>query len=382
MVTERKKILISCDSPRSLLDFRGKLIEALVEKHEVMVFSPQIEQQSISRRLVEMGVTVYENELNPSNVSIGSDLKYLFALHKVIRMVKPDVFFPYTFKPVIYGCFVARFCRVKRITPMLTGLGYNFLNIGPRTWVQKITRILLKLSLRASKRLHIIFQNQDDYELLIREHILSKKNKVTVVNGSGVDLSSYEYSPPNVQHINFLMISRLINAKGINEYYEAAKIIKGKFPEVDFRLIGAYDDNIDAISDDLYAKIRSGSTIQYLGLLEDVRPYIRESSVVVLPSYYGEGVPRCLLEGMAMGRALITCNSVGCRETINPLLRKANGFLVPVKDAPQLASKMEYYIRHTDDVTRFGNNGRKYAVEKFDVNKVNEMMIRVLEGQY
>jgi len=382
MVTERKKILISCDSPRSLLDFRGKLIEALVEKHEVMVFSPQIEQQSISRRLVEMGVTVYENELNPSNVSIGSDLKYLLALHKVIRMVKPDVFFPYTFKPVIYGCFVARFCRVKRITPMLTGLGYNFLNIGPRTWVQKITRILLKLSLRASKRLHIIFQNQDDYELLIREHILSKKNKVTVVNGSGVDLSSYEYSPPNIQHINFLMISRLINAKGINEYYEAAKIIKDKFPEVDFRLIGAYDDNIDAISDDLYAKIKSDGTIQYLGLLEDVRPYIRKSSVVVLPSYYGEGVPRCLLEGMAMGRALITCNSVGCKETINPLLRKANGFLVPVKDAPQLASKMEYYIRHTDDVTRFGNNGRKYAIEKFDVNKVNEMMIRVLEGQY
>jgi hypothetical protein len=99
-----------------------------------------------------MGVTVYENELNPSNVSIVSDLKYLLALRKVIRMVKPDVFFPYTFKPVIYGCFVARFCRVKRITPMLTGLGYNFLNIGPRTWVQKITRILLKLSLRASKK--------------------------------------------------------------------------------------------------------------------------------------------------------------------------------------------------------------------------------------
>jgi glycosyltransferase involved in cell wall biosynthesis len=382
MVTERKKILISCDSPRSLLDFRGKLMEALIEKYEVMVFSPPIEQQSISRRLQEMGVKVYENELNPSNVSIGSDLKYLFALRKVIRMVKPDVFFPYTFKPVIYGCFVARYCRVKLITPMLTGLGYNFMHIGPRTWVQKITRILLKLSLRATKRLHIIFQNQDDYALLIREHILSKKNKITVVNGSGVDLSSYEYSLPNVQHLSFLMISRLINAKGINEFYEAAKIIKAKFPEVDFKLIGAYDDNIDAISDDLYAKIKSGRTVQYLGLLEDVRPYIRESSVIVLPSYYGEGVPRCLLEGMAMGRALITCNSVGCRETINPLLRKANGFLVPVKDAPQLASKMEYYIRHTDDVTRFGINGRKYAVEKFDVNKVNEMMIRVLEGQY
>ncbi|SHG02490.1 Glycosyltransferase involved in cell wall bisynthesis [Pedobacter caeni] len=382
MVMDRKKILISCDSPRSLLDFRGKLMEALIEKHEVMVFSPKIDQESISMRLKEMGVKIYENELNPSNVSIGSDLKYLVALHKVIRAVKPDVFFPYTFKPVIYGSFVAKYCRVQRITPMLTGLGYNFLDTGPRTWVQKITRILLKLSLRASKRLHIIFQNQDDYELLIREHVLTKRNKFAVVNGSGVDLSSYEYSPPNVQQISFLMIARLINAKGIKEYYEAAKLIKAKFPEVEFKLIGPYDDNIDAISDDLYAKIRSDGTIQYLGLLEDVRPYIRQSSVVVLPSYYGEGVPRCLLEGMAMGRALITCNSVGCRETINPLLRKANGFLVPVKDARQLASKMEYYIRHTDDIARFGANGRKYATEKFDVNKVNETMIRVLEGTY
>ena len=382
MVTERKKILISCDSPRSLLDFRGKLIEALLKKHEVIVFSPAIEQPNISRRLMEMGVKVYENELNPSNVSIGSDLKYLFALRKVIRMLKPDVFFPYTFKPVIYGSFVARYCGVKRITPMLTGLGYNFLDIGKRTWVQRITRILLKLSLRANKRLHIIFQNRDDYELLIREHIISKKNKASVVNGSGVDLSSYEYSTPDVQHLSFLMIARLINAKGIKEYYEAARLIKAKFPEVGFKLIGPYDDNIDAISDDLREKIHSDGTIQYLGLVEDVRPYISASSVVVLPSYYGEGVPRCLLEAMAMGRALITCNSVGCRETINPLLRKANGFLVPIKNAAQLASKMEYYIKHTDDIIRFGANGRKYAGEKFDVNKVNEMMIRVLEGVY
>ncbi|WP_448634530.1 glycosyltransferase [Pedobacter panaciterrae] len=176
------------------------------------------------------------------------------------------------------------------------------------------------------------------------------------------------------------MISRLINAKGIKEYYYAAKQIKEKFPDVVFKLIGPYDDNIDAISADLFSRIKTDGTIQYFGLVDDVRPYINKSSVIVLPSYYGEGVPRCLLEGMAMGRAVITCNSVGCRETINPLLRKANGFLVPIKDIQQLASKMEYYIRHTDDVARFGLNGRKYASEKFDVNKVNQTMVNILEG--
>ncbi|ETZ21723.1 glycosyltransferase family 4 protein [Pedobacter sp. V48] len=381
MVKERKVILISCDSPRSLLDFRGKLIEALIVKHEVIIFTPKIEHPEIKSKLSEMGVKVYENGLNPSNVSVLSDLRYLFELRRLIKATKPDVFFPYTFKPVIYGAFVARFCRVNHITPMLTGLGYNFLNIGSRkTVVQKITRILLKLSLRASKRLQIIFQNKDDYNTLIRANIITDKNIAHVVNGSGVDLSHYEYSPPDLNNISFLMISRLINAKGIKEYYYAAKQIKEKFPEVVFKLIGPYDENIDAISADLFSKIKSDGTIQYFGLVDDVRPYINQSSVIVLPSYYGEGVPRCLLEGMAMGRAVITCNSVGCRETINPLLRKANGFLVPIKDIQQLASKMEYYIRHTDDVARFGLNGRKYASEKFDVNKVNQTMVNILEG--
>ncbi|MEJ2902227.1 glycosyltransferase family 4 protein [Pedobacter panaciterrae] len=381
MVKERKIILISCDSPRSLLDFRGKLIEALIVKHEVIIFTPKIEHQEIKNKLSEMGVRVYENGLNPSNVSIVSDLKYLFELRRLIKATKPDVFFPYTFKPVIYGAFVARFCRVNHITPMLTGLGYNFLNVGSRkTVVQKITRILLKLSLRASKRLQIIFQNKDDYNTLIRANIITNKNIAHVVNGSGVDLSHYEYSPPDLNNISFLMISRLINAKGIKEYYYAAKQIKEKFPDVVFKLIGPYDDNIDAISADLFSRIKTDGTIQYFGLVDDVRPYINKSSVIVLPSYYGEGVPRCLLEGMAMGRAVITCNSVGCRETINPLLRKANGFLVPIKDIQQLASKMEYYIRHTDDVARFGLNGRKYASEKFDVNKVNQTMVNILEG--
>ncbi|WP_432709907.1 glycosyltransferase family 4 protein [Pedobacter sp.] len=381
MIKEKKTILISCDSPRSLLDFRGKLIESLIVKHEVIIFTPKIEQDWIKKRLTELSIKIYENELNPSNVSVLSDLKYLFELSRVIRAIKPDVFFPYTFKPVIYGVMVARICKVSHITPMLTGLGYNFLDVGSgKSFVQKITRILLKISLGASKRLHIIFQNEDDYYTLIRSNIISKRNITHVVNGSGVDLSYYQYTLPDSLNISFLMISRLINAKGIKEYYYAAKQIKKKYPEVVFKLIGAYDDNIDAISSELYSKIKTDGTIQYFGLVDDVRPYINQCSVVVLPSFYGEGVPRCLLEGMAIGRAIITCNSVGCRETINPNLPQTNGFLIPIKDVKQLACKMEYYISHTEDIIRFGENGRKYATEKFDVKKVNQAMVNILEN--
>jgi glycosyltransferase involved in cell wall biosynthesis len=383
MEIKRKRILISCDSPRSLLAFRGKLIERLIEKHEVHVFTPKIGDLAISGQLATMGVQVHENNLNPSNVSIWSDLKYLKQLYRLIKALRPDVFFPYTFKPVIYGTIVARFCKVGYITPMLTGLGNNFSKLEKKlTFVQRITQILLKYSMRAHKNLCIIFQNRDDFETLLTARVLSLKNRVQVVNGSGVDLSYYKYFAPDLKAVSFLMIARLINAKGIREYYEAARVLKQRFPHLNFRLIGPYDDNIDAIDKDFYMKIRTDGVLEYLGLINDVRPHIRNTSVVVLPSYYGEGIPRCILEGMAMGRAIITSNSVGCKETVNPSVSEINGFLVPAMNIDALIRKMQHYIEHPTDIIRYGINGRKYAEEKFDVDKVNRNMVQILEGSH
>ncbi|MNX69474.1 N,N'-diacetylbacillosaminyl-diphospho-undecaprenol alpha-1,3-N-acetylgalactosaminyltransferase [compost metagenome] len=193
-----------------------------------------------------------------------------------------------------------------------------------------------------------------------------------------MDLGHYDYSEPETTNISFLMISRLINAKGVNEFFEAAKTIRSKYPDIKFRLIGSFDDNIDSINKELYFKIQSGDTLEYIGQVDDVRPYIKNSSIVVLPSYYGEGVPRCILEGMAMGRAIITSDSVGCRETVNVSPSCTNGFLVPVKNIPALASKMEHYINNTRDIISYGINGRKFAKEKFDVNLVNAEMLKIM----
>jgi glycosyltransferase involved in cell wall biosynthesis len=174
------------------------------------------------------------------------------------------------------------------------------------------------------------------------------------------------------------MIARLINAKGIYEYYEAARIIHFLYPNIQFKLIGALDNNIDAISSNLFNAIKSGKTIQYLGEVDDVRPYINNASVVVLPSYYGEGIPRCLLEAMAMGRAIITCNSVGCKETVN-FLTEINGFLVPVKNVAALVSAIEYYLLHPDIIVSHGLNGLLMARKKFDVNLVNTEILKIMQ---
>lgn len=375
-----KKILVVCDSSDSLLDFRGKLIEALLLKNEVIVFSPKIGRQEIRAQLLDMGVQLRENNLKPSHVSVFSDLRYLHALYRVIKEVQPDIFFPYAFKPVIYGTLVAKFCRVKRITPMLTGLGYNFSDVNRRKGlVSMITRMLLKFSLRANPGLRIIFQNKDDRKKLITRGIIGPRHQSYVVNGSGVDLSHYHYTPPRTTPLSFLMISRLINAKGIREFYDAAKLMRQRYPEIRFKLIGAFDPNIDAIGPELYERISSGEVIEYYGSVSDVRPFLANASIVVLPSYYGEGVPRSLLEAMAMGRGIITSNSVGCKETVNPASNAVNGFLVPVKDVSALVSSMEYFCRHTNDVVQFGLNGRKFAKEKFEISLINERMLHILQ---
>ncbi|PST83247.1 glycosyltransferase family 1 protein [Pedobacter yulinensis] len=374
-----KKILIACDSPRSLLDFRGKLIEQMVLQNEVSVFTPPIEQESIRTKLAVLGVTVYENHLRPSSVSLVQDLRYMAELYRLLRKLKPEVFFPYTFKPVIYGTIVARLCGIRRITPMLTGLGNTFLRRkrGP-TLVQRITRALLSISLSPARHVHLILQNPDDYGTLRRSGVLKRGANAHVVNGSGVDLEQFTYSKPPVNPPSFLMVSRLINAKGVREFYEAAKLTRLSHPEATFTIIGAFEDNIDSISAELYEQIAGGNAVQYHGLVSDVRPFIEAASVVVLPSYYGEGVPRSLLEAMAMGRAIITCDSVGCRETINPDPGSRNGLLVQARNAKDLADKMHHYVVCPEDIVDSGRNGRAFVCQKFDVLAVNADMLRIM----
>ncbi|PTQ96672.1 glycosyltransferase involved in cell wall biosynthesis [Mucilaginibacter yixingensis] len=374
----KKKVLIACDSSKSLMDFRGKLIEEMAKTHNVSVFTPVINRQDVKARLAHLNVTVYENHLDGSNVSMLSDIRYIIQLFKLMRKVRPDVFFPYTFKPIIYGTMLAKLCGVKRITPMLTGLGYNFTPQRKKTLINRITAGLLRFSLKGHMRLRIIFQNRDDYLTLLKEKVLKGKHKIFIVNGSGVDLDHYQYTPADTNEPTFLMISRLINAKGILEYYEAAKILKARYPRVKFRLIGNYDKNIDSISQQLYEEIKHGEVIDFDGEVEDVRPFIKDSSVVVLPSYYGEGIPRSLLEAMAMGRAIITCNSVGCRETVS-IDEKPNGFLVPVRNVTELASRMEYFITNPSSVSTYGLNSLALASKRFNVHLINRQMMKIMQ---
>jgi glycosyltransferase involved in cell wall biosynthesis len=373
-----KKILIACDSPKSLFDVTGKLVKRMTEKHKVYVFIPKITQQHIRDKLIALNVIIYEVELDGGSISFYSDIKYCWRLYQTLKKVRPDVFFPSTLKPVIYGTLLSKHLKINLVTPMLSGLGYNFSKAGSSRLVSKVVRLLLKAGLSESKHLRIILQNKDDHQTLLKSGVLTIKHAVFVVNGPGVDLGHFLYCRPEVDTVSFMMAARLINAKGISEYFEAARIIKQRYPEMQFKLIGSYSPNIDAIPISLLKEIKGSNIVTYLGDVEDVRPHIKDSSVVVLPSYYGEGIPRSLLEGMAMGRAIITCDSVGCRETVEKG-PKLNGTLIAIANVPELVAAMEFYLDHKSSILDHGINGYELALKKFDIDLVNAQMLDVMK---
>jgi glycosyltransferase involved in cell wall biosynthesis len=318
-----------------------------------------------------MGVSVHGISLQRTGVNPLKDFCSLYFLYRLIKRINPDYVLGYTVKPVIYGTLAAWFARVPNRFALITGLGYAFTGepTGPRRLLRRFIQNLYRFSLSCADK--VFFQNPDD-ELLFRELGLLKSSVPScIVNGSGVDVSEYQVSPLPSQPV-FLLIARLLGDKGVREYAAAAMQVRSRYPSARFLLVGWIDDNPDAISQlELDAWVESG-VIEYLGKLSDVRPAINQSSIYVLPSYR-EGTPRTVLEAMAMGRAIITTDAPGCRETV---VDGDNGFLVPVRNVPMLVEAMLDLASNPEVVAHMGARSRLIAEKKYDVHNVNAIMLR------
>ncbi|WP_421710973.1 glycosyltransferase family 4 protein [Alcanivorax sp.] len=365
--------LLVASFPESLVKFRGPLIEALLSSGcQVHVAVPDLDPYSdVASQLGALDVQVHDVPLQRTGMNPIKDLTLLFALRKLIRKIDADYVLGYTIKPVIYGSLAAFIAGVKHRFALITGLGYAF--TGEASGLRKLLRTLVQHLYRfsLSRNRLVFFQNPDDEALFRQLSLLNPDIPSCVVNGSGVDVAEYAVAAlPEAP--SFLLIARLLGDKGVREYAQAAALVKQCYPEVVFRLVGWIDDNPDAIGQaELDAWITAG-TIDFLGKLSDVRPAIRDSSVYVLPSYR-EGTPRTVLEAMAMGRAVVTTDAPGCRETV---VEGDNGFLVPVQDASALAESMMTLVESPDMVAAMGARSRQIAEEKYDVHKVNAVMLR------
>lgn len=356
----------------SLINFRGPMLKAIKETgHEVYGIAP-MDSPDVPGKLAEMGIKFIEAPIQRKGMNPIKDLSSLLALHKILKKIQPDAVLSYTIKPVIYGSIAAKLSGVKNIYSMITGLGYAFgQTSGKRGLLFKLVKNMYRVGLACNDS--VMFQNPDDCDLFKELGIIPPNKPTVITNGSGVDLGHYTSSPVPEGNPVFLCISRLLKEKGVREFAEASLLLKKKYPQAKFRLVGPPDHGPDSVSDDLIATWQSGG-VKCVGPVDDVRAELKNCSVYVLPSYR-EGTPRSVLEAMATGRPIVTTDATGCRETV---LEGRNGFMVPVKNISALEQAMEKLILQPELLQSMGDASLKYVAEKFDVNKVNTTIMKAM----
>lgn len=352
---------------RTAYNFRGDLIKLIISKgYEVIVTGPNRDNVE---KIEALGARFVEIPMDKNGVDPVKDIRYEKALYKLFCEEKPDAVLGYTSKPVIYGSIAAKRAGVKKITAMITGLGYAFTSQTKKAKIiRTIMSVLYKRAMSSADT--VIFQNPDDMEQFTSLGLV-KKEKCKLVAGSGVNMERF-HPLPYPEKTTFFMLSRIMNSKGIREYLEAAKIVKEKYPDTHFMLLGACEGIQDSIGPEELKKYTDSGIIEHFGETENVPPYYGKCSVYVLPSYR-EGTPRTILEAMATARPIITTDAPGCRETVKD---GENGFLVPVKDAKALSDKMLWFVEHPEKIEEMGKKSLEYCLEKFEVGKVNSDMIK------
>ncbi len=349
--------MIGLNTAWNFVNFRAGLIRALVEAgYEVVAVAPL---DGYVERLEALGCRFVAMPMDNHGKHPGRELVLLLRLWRLLRHEQPDVYLGYTIKPNIYGSLAARALGIPVINN-ITGLGAVFSRGG---LIASFVKGLYRVALKRSRK--VFFQNDDDLELFVRAGLVAPA--VTArLPGSGIDITLFSVVPlPNKETLRFLLIARLLWEKGVGEFVEAARRLKASGIRAEFDLLGFVDDNNpEAISGTQLEAWASEGVIRYLGVSNDVRIEIAQVDCVVLPSYYREGTPRTLLEAAAMGRPLITADSIGCRDVVEDGI---NGYLCRPRDAVDLATKLLAMInQRPEERSAMGLRGRAKIESEFD----------------
>ncbi len=364
-----RKIVIALNTAWNLVNFRAGLIRALVaEGYEVVAVAPN---DVYASRLAELGCRFVALPMDNKGTHPGRDLLLFFRFLNLLRRERPDVFLGYTIKPNVYGSLAAHVLGIP-VVNNIAGLGTAFIR---NSWLTRLVRLLYKTAFSRSH--HVFFQNNEDLQMFV-ERGLVPADKVSRLPGSGVDLGTFHYVPMSSlenRSFCFLLVARLLWDKGVGEYVEAARMVRRKYPATTFQLLGFLDvKNQTAVSSAQMDDWVDEGVVEYLGVTDDVRPYLAAADCVVLPSYR-EGVPRSLLEAAAIGRPIVTTDAIGCRDAVDD---GVNGLLCCVGDASDLAEKMQRIVEMSPvERALMGNAGREKMELEFDEKIVIDRYLRV-----
>ena len=356
--------------PLSFLFFRHELLKAW-KSTGLITLAAGAPSSDLRSSLERLGIKYLDYPVQRNGMNVSRDLKTFISLWKMFRAQKPDVVLAYTIKPVIWGGLALWFFPGIRFYALITGLGYAFQSGNRQGGLTSLVSLLYRLSLLRAEK--VIFQNAENLEELVARGCVSR-GKCARVYGSGINLSHFCIAPLPANPMVFLGIGRLLGDKGVREFVNAARRVHAVHPNVRFQWLGGADPSLDGIPRDEVRYWQEDGVLEYLGMTSDVRPYLAACHVFVLPSYH-EGMPHSTLEAMAMGRAVLTTDVPGCRETVEQGL---NGFLVPKADATALAERMIWFIKHPEVLHEMGQASRRLAEERFDVHKVNAEMLRIM----
>lgn len=367
------KVLVLSSLAFSLINFRGKLLEELRDAgHEVVAVAPD-DDLEVRRKLQDIGVGFRTVAMARTGLNALADLRTIRDYVRLLRSERPDVVIAYTQKPIIYGGIACRIARIKRFNALMSGLGYLFSDAASDRRVLKwLFCRLYRSGLKSARRIFVF--NSDDRPDMIAAGIVDHSAPIVEVPGSGVDLDRFVHSPLPDGPPCFLMIGRLMRDKGVWEYAEAAKIVAQRHPETRFSLIGRVErSNPTGLQEEDLARLKRDTPVEIIDQTNDVPSFLAQCHVFVLPTYYREGLPRTILEALAVGRAVITTDTPGCRDAITD---GENGFLVAPRDAQSLALAMQELVEDPELLQQMSERSRILAETVYDVRKVNALLMK------
>jgi glycosyltransferase involved in cell wall biosynthesis len=359
-----KRLIIVLNSAASLLSHRLPLaIAAQKEGYEVHIATSPGDGV---KQIVAAGLIHHAIPLSRSGMNLLAEAQSLFALFRLFVTVKPDLVHLVTIKPVLYGGIAARLAGVSGVVAAISGLGFVFMNTGPKVAFVRILAVQIYRLAFGKRNLKVIFQNPDDCGAIMRATHL-KPSKVVMIRGSGVDLSEFVSTPLPSGVPVVVMVSRLLRDKGASEFVEAAYILRERGSQARFWLVGNPDPgNPTSVEESELESWRSAGVVELLGHRDDIAKVIAKSNIVVLPSYR-EGLPKVLLEAAACGRPVVTSNVPGCRDAIE---EGVTGLLVPPRDARALVKAIESLLNDAKRCQDMGTAARHLAEREFSIEKV------------
>lgn len=308
------------------------------------------------------------------NISLAQDLKLILKLIIILRKENPDILHNISLKPVLYGSIAGIFSNIPKIINTFPGLGFlkNDSTDKFKIFIRFLLKKLLSLVLNIRENT-VIVQNTDDYSYC-KKQLSLKKNGLILIRGSGVNVKKFVPKKEPDGYIRVSLVSRMLYDKGINEFVESAKILKSKYPNVIFSLIGLPDkENNNSVSKEILKNWHNQKIIEWLGYNKDINKIWGISHIACLPTFYSEGLPKSLLEASSCGRPIISSDNPGCREIVED---KYNGLIVPEKNVLKLVEAIEYMINHKNERIRMGQNGRKKVVSMFDRKIINKKTLK------